>query len=170
MGSFTLAAEPEAAVVTGPLQVTAPINLTWTLPAEVVWQNDTQVTAEQVNGEWLVRWERSILESTMKSNDRLNAERLEADRGAILARDGTPLVEQVALVEIGIQPSRVEDLPSLVATLPRGVGAIPADLTARVNESAPDGFVSVRHLATRGLPGDPRPGVSALPGTVFRET
>lgn len=169
MAPFSLTVTPGVVAVTGPLQAAAPIDLEWSFPGDLSWSTSSQVDLEQIDGDWLVRWDPSILESSLRTGDALERTRLDVGRAPILARDGTVLVGDVTLVQVGIQPSRVQDLASLTGRLQELVGVDPVELSGRVGAAAPDAFVDVTTLP-RAEYDLIRDEIFPLPGTVFRQS
>ncbi|MGF1597086.1 MAG: penicillin-binding transpeptidase domain-containing protein [Acidimicrobiales bacterium] len=171
LGSTGVSVEAGSVTATGPTTASAPLQLAWTFPGELTWNSSGVV--ELVRGElddtWRVSWSPSIVEASLRPDDELGAERIDVARGSILARDGTVLVGEVALVDVGIRPSRVQDLPALTQRLAELVGIDPAELSGRVEAADPDAFVDVVTL-TRADYDAIRDEIFPLPGTVFRET
>lgn len=98
----------------------------------------------------------------------LASEREVPERGDVLGRDGEPVVEPRNVVEIGVEPSRVEDLDTLTSALAGAVGIDGAGLAERVEAAGPDEFVPVITLRREDY--EPvRDVVRAQTGVVFRE-
>ncbi len=98
----------------------------------------------------------------------LAAEREPATRGTVLGRDGEPLVTERAVVDIGIQPSRVADLDTITTAFADVLGIDGAGLAERVQAAGEDDFVPVITLRREDY--DPvRDEVRAQEGVVFRE-
>ena len=166
---FTVTATAGAVNVTG-ATATAPITATWTLDNGTEWISNGEVELVVQDGRWLVAWSPAALESSLRPGDRLVQRRLAADRGQILGQGGAILVDNQEVVTVGIQPSRVDDLPSLtarVAELIPGVDA--AELQGRVEAADPGAFVEVATLP-RADYDLIRDDIFPLPGTVFRES
>lgn len=170
MAPFTLAATSGDVSITGPDRAQAPIAVTWTLAAGAEWLTESEIDLLMVDGQWTVDWDPSVLEPSLRPGDRLVQRRLSAPRAEILGRNGEVLVETLQVVDIGIQPGRVEDLPSLTQRLAELVPEVdPAELSARVAEAEPGDFVEVASLPQTDYDLI-RDDVFPLPGTVFRES
>lgn len=169
LATFALAATPGAPVLVEGNAAEAPIDLTWTFPGDITWTTRSTVQLENRDDVWLVRWEPSILEPSLASGDRLDRDRIASTRADILARDGSVLVGQVDLVQVGVRPSRVQDLGLLTAELERLVDADPAELSARIEAADPSAFVDVVTLSRSNYESI-RDEIFPLPGTVFRES
>ena len=157
----------EVEAVTSTL-VRAPLAVTWTFDGDLQWVTETAADVELVGGEWLLRWEPSVVESTLLPGDELRRTRLGAARAPILARDGSILVDDVSLVVVGVQPSRIDDLDALAARLQELIGTDPAVVTAEVGAASPDAFVELATLPRADYELI-RDDIFPLPGTVFRE-
>jgi cell division protein FtsI/penicillin-binding protein 2 len=170
MEPFSLAVSEGTVTVNDDGTASAPVEVVWAFADDdVTWTTNSTIELVPDAGTWLLRWSPSILEPSLGLGDRLLRERIAPSRAEILGRDGSVLVGQSDLVHIGIRPSRVQDLPALVAELQALLGIDPDDLTARVEAADPQDFVEVDTL--------PRPDYEAireqifpLPGTVFRES
>ncbi|MEM7337512.1 MAG: penicillin-binding transpeptidase domain-containing protein [Actinomycetota bacterium] len=150
--------------------VVAPLDLVWTFSLEREWALSTEVELQpdDAGGGWAAVWSPSALEPSLRPGDTLGRNRIAPQRADIMGRDGSVLVTEVDLVDIGVQPSRVEDLPTLAAELQLLVGIDPEDLIARVNAANPDAFVDVTTLPRASYDAI-RDDIFPLPGTVFRE-
>lgn len=86
------------------------------------WQ--IHVTAQRIDGEWLLLWEPTTLHPDLRAGWTFDVVEEPAGRAAILAHDGTPLTEPGELVSVGIEPRRIEDrdafLAEVAALLPEG--------------------------------------------------
>jgi cell division protein FtsI/penicillin-binding protein 2 len=162
---FTITAIPGEVVVVDATTAEAPLELRWTF-GDVEWTTSSSVDLRMVGERWLVSWEPSILEPTLRSGDQLISSAVTPDRAPILARDGSALVETVEVVEVGVQPSRVEDLTTLTQRLEEVLGVDGDELAARVQDAPPDAFVEVVTLPAAEY-AVVRDDVFPLPGTVF---
>ena len=162
---FSIAATPGQVAVLDASTARAPIDLVWRF-GEVEWTTSSMVELRLVGERWLVEWEPTILEPTLGPGDQLASSAVTPVRAPILARDGTSLVEVVDVVEIGVQPSRVEDLAALTQRLEEVLDIDGADLASRVRDASPDAFVEVTSLP-RAEYELVRDEVFPLPGTVF---
>lgn len=169
LATFALAATPGAPVLVEGTMAEAPIELTWTFPGAIAWTTRSTVQLENRNDVWLVRWAPSILEPSLGPGDRLERDRLASSRADILARDGSVLIGQVDLVQVGVRPSRVQDLGLLTSELERLVDADPVELSARIEAADPAAFVDVATLSRSNYESI-REEIFPLPGTVFRES
>ncbi|MFC3688736.1 penicillin-binding transpeptidase domain-containing protein [Aquipuribacter hungaricus] len=168
--------ERDGATATGSLEVR------WPFGADG-WSYDTTVTAREV-GETEVGsvrgafdtsggvWEAELLPTTVHPSlgdgAVLASQRVPSTRGTVLGRDGSPLVVDRAVVEIGLRPDAVVDLPGVAATFAGTLGIDAASLVERVQAAGPEEFVPV--ITLRREQYDPvRDTVRAQTGVVFRE-
>lgn len=160
-----------------PLATTADLTVTWTLAGDRTWSYDT--TADLVRAEdeltWGVVWTPSLVHPDLVDGLRLQARRTTPPRADIRSADGGALVADREVVDVGIQPSRVEDLGALLPALAEALADVdvPFDdeeldaLATRVEDAGEDAFVPVVTLRE-----DPyltiADRIQPLPGTVFR--
>jgi len=168
LAPFTLTAAPGPVTILDDGSAEAPLDLTWTFPGDRVWTTATSVKLQTANAQWSLQWTPSVLEPSLAAGDELRRTRIAPGRAEILGRDGSVIVGQVNLVDVGVRPSRIEDLAVLATQLQDLVGADPTDLTARVQAADPSAFVDVATLARADYDAI-RDQIFPLPGTVFRE-
>ncbi|MEM9133600.1 MAG: penicillin-binding transpeptidase domain-containing protein [Actinomycetota bacterium] len=168
LAPFTLQVESGTVSMTESGLARVPLTVTWNFPETSPWVTETTVAVQELGGRWLVRWDVSALESSLLRGDRLQRTRIPSARAELLGRDGSVLVSEASFVRIGIRPSRVDDLPTLVSQLQALLPIDPDDLAARVTAADPDDFVEVTALPRAEYEAI-REQVFPLPGTVFRE-
>ncbi|GAA2009634.1 penicillin-binding transpeptidase domain-containing protein [Brevibacterium samyangense] len=91
-----------------------------------------------------------------------------AARGEIRARDNRVIVADATVVDVGIEPGRIEDLDETVDEVASHLDVDAAELRTRIEAARPTHFVPVitlREPDYRAVAEDIRP----IPGTVFRE-
>jgi cell division protein FtsI/penicillin-binding protein 2 len=120
-------------------------------------------------GTWSAVVDPSVVHPQLAQDDRLAAERTEGDRGEILGRDGTPIVTERPVVEVGVQPSRAGDIDALTGKLAASLDVDGAALAAKVRAARPDDFVPVITLRRSDYEAV-RDEIRPLPGTSFRES
>lgn len=159
-----------------PLHTTATLEVTWTVAQGRTWTYET--TADLVRAEdeltWSVRWDPTLVHPELAAGLRLRADRTQPERGDVLAADGSAIVTEREVVDVGIQRSRAEDLGTLVDDLTDalsdvlGVEIDAASLRDRVEEAGEDQFVQVVTLRRPDYD-QVRERIFPLPGTVFNE-
>lgn len=150
---------------------TATTPLTWTWPfGPDGWSYGTELTTtEGDDGTWTATWEPSLVHPDLTVDAALAATRTTAPRAQIQRPDGSVLVGDQPVVRVGVQPSRVQDLASLTATLAQVLDVDAAALAERVQGAQPDAFVDV--ITLRRSDYDAVKGqIQPLPGTVFAES
>ncbi len=161
---------------------TARLEVRWPFGADG-WTYGTTVIAQEVEpapvgsvraafdtsgGRWQAELRTTTVHPGLTGGAVLEAQRLPATRGTVLGRDGEPLVVDRAVVEIGLQPSAVVDLPAVAATFADVLGIDRRALVERVGAAGPDEFVPVLTLRREAY--EPvRDVVRAQSGVVFRE-
>ena len=167
LGEFAVTIAPGPTVVTDE-QAVVDLAVDWRLVGGIQWRTDTRVELERRDGQWQLRWSPTVVHPNLSADTRLVAERVVPNRGPILAADGQAVVADRPVVDVGVQPSRVEDIAAFSATLGPILGIDGPALAARVAFSPPEAFVSV--ITLRRADYDViRDQLQPLPGTVFRE-
>jgi cell division protein FtsI/penicillin-binding protein 2 len=157
-----------------PLTTDATLGVTWALAGERSWSYETTATLVRAQDEltWSVVWSPSLLHPRLTDDLGLRARRTRPTRGEVLAEDGTPLVTERDVVDVGIQPSRVEDLDRLLADLAGALDRVldvqldTDALAQRIGAADADAFVSVLTLREDDYL-RVQDQVQPLPGTVF---
>ncbi|MGQ7297845.1 penicillin-binding transpeptidase domain-containing protein [Quadrisphaera sp. KR29] len=160
------------AVDAGAQPPTAQLSVTWDVGEG--WTSTTRAelaptAAEDDDGAWGAVFAPSAVEPTLAAGERLALQRTAAARGQVLGRDGSALVADSPVVEVGVQPSRTTDPAGLAAQLADLLDVDGAALAERVTSAAPDAFVPVitlRRADYDAVSAQLRP----LPGAVFRES
>jgi cell division protein FtsI/penicillin-binding protein 2 len=151
-------------------RATATIAVRRTLPGGAVWAYDLPISlSRDDSGAWSVPATQRLVHPDVAPGERLQLSREQPARADILGGDGKPIVSAGDVVDVGIQPKRVN---GSVATLAGKVADIvhvdPKPLTSRVKAADPNAFVDVITLR-RSDYDDVRDELHPLPGVVFRE-
>lgn len=133
------------------------------------WRFDTSMELG-LSETWQVRWSPSILYPGMQTGDRLVVERVWQPRGAIVARDGTPLVSTAPTWSVGVVPGWIEDLDTLVAVLEETAGIAGDTVRTEIAKPGvqPDWFVPVGSIPASATEAEAT--LRATPGVVLRES
>jgi len=116
---------------------------------------------------WGARYAPAVVEPSLAAGERLAVQRTPAQRGQVLGGDGSAIVADAPVVEVGVQPSRATDPAGLSAQLAELLDVDGAGLASRLASASPDAFVPVitlRQADYDAVSAQLRP----LPGTVFR--
>jgi cell division protein FtsI/penicillin-binding protein 2 len=165
-------------------EATAELELTWPLDAERRWSYGSRVGLEAVpsddrsDGEgdgpadqrvrWLVAWTPAVVHPELRPDQRLEIARVPAERGEILAVDGSVLVGDRPVVLIGIQPDQTVDRTTASQQVAPVVGVDAAELDRRVQEAAPTVVVNVITLRAEAFE-EVRAALESIPGVVLTE-
>jgi cell division protein FtsI/penicillin-binding protein 2 len=145
------------------------LHVRWALPGGSVLAYDTTakvVPASDGRGRQ-VQWSPAVIHPGMQAGDTLVDETVTPDRADILGAGGSALVTEQPVVHVGVEPSRVQNLPQLVGQLAMLLQIDPASLTTRVKASSPNAFVDV--ITLRQADYDRlKAQLQPLPGTVFQ--
>ncbi len=148
------------------LQVTWPFGDGWTYSTTLPLEGDLD---RGDGGAWTARLDPSVVHPDLAEGDRLAAERTTGARGEILGRDGSAIVSEQTVVDIGVQPSWTDDVDALGEKLAASLDVDGPALAERVRAAKPDAFVSVITLRRSDYEAV-RDEIQPLPGTRFRES
>ncbi|HEY7176254.1 MAG TPA: penicillin-binding transpeptidase domain-containing protein [Micromonosporaceae bacterium] len=158
---------------------TEAVTVHWPASPTVIWTYQTTVplklladTGEE-NKTWHVVWSPTVLQPHLTANDTLRVHTLAPQRGEILDGSGKAIVTAHDVVAVGVEPSRVKDITSLVAALDRAFRSVDVDLDlsglpAQVKAAKPNAFVTVVTLR-KEVYEQIRAQIHDLPGTVFQD-
>ncbi|WP_052666912.1 penicillin-binding transpeptidase domain-containing protein [Nitriliruptor alkaliphilus] len=147
----------------------AELQVTWTLPGERTWSYDTTAPMTRDDEGWTVAWSAQVAHPELAEGAVLRVRRTTAERADVVSVDGTPLVTAREVIEVGIQPSRIENLDDTVAAV-RDVLDLDLDgLEDRIEAADPDHFVTVVTLREPDYD-EVRDELQPIPGTVFQRT
>jgi cell division protein FtsI/penicillin-binding protein 2 len=148
---------------------TSTLAVAWTLRGGARWAYDLPVRLVRSGSTWQVAAGQRLVHPQVADGDRLRVQRTQPPRGRVLGGDGTALVSPRPVVDVGIQPSRVQGSPAALAGKVAGIVDVEAGpLAKRVQASAADAFVDVITLR-RSDYDKVRARLRPLPGVVFRE-
>ena len=145
------------------------LHVRWTLGGGVVFAYDTTadvVPAADGHGR-RVQWSPAVIHPGLGAGDELVSETVTPPRADILGAGNRPLVTEQPVVNVGVEPSRVQNLPQLAGQLATLLQIDPAALTTRVKADTPDAFVDVITLRQADYE-RLKPQLQPLPGTVFQ--
>ncbi len=145
------------------------LHVRWALGGGAALAYDTSAdVVPAANGhDWQVKWSPAIIHPGLQPGDALVSETVVPDRAPILGAGDRPLVTERPVVIVGVEPSRVTNLPQLAQQLASLLQIDPAAFTARVKAAKPDAFVDVITLR-QGDYERLKPQLQPLPGTVFQ--
>ncbi len=147
---------------------TAAYSTAWTVPGVAApWSFTGSLAMTKLAAGWKVTWAPSDVEPQLQAGQHLQVQRTQPPRAALEDSSGTPLFTQTPVVDVGIEPALVKDLPTLAATLARDLQISAADIVSSVKAAQPHDFVPVITLR-RPAYLQVKSRIYTLPGTVFR--
>jgi cell division protein FtsI/penicillin-binding protein 2 len=169
--------DAEVSVAPGPVTIddtraASDLEVVWTFPSDFEWSYATRVDLERTGSDdpmWKVAWTPSTVHPQLAARERLSALRRPPSRGDIVDADGDPIVTSRPVVEVSVQPSRVEDLEDLTAELADLLDIDGPALAERVEAAANDALVPVITLREDDYTAV-EDELYPLPGTVFRRS
>jgi cell division protein FtsI/penicillin-binding protein 2 len=139
---------------------------TWDLTAAPDWTYAATLDLTEGDNGWQVVAEPTIVHPELKAGQHLQLTRSLADRASITDATGTPLFTPTEVVNVGVDPAQVTDLPALAAGLSAATGVSAAEITTAVQASPAGQFVPVITLRRPDFEAI-RARVYDLPGAVF---
>ena len=157
-----------------PARRQASLQVSWHLAGDRTWTYPTTVDLVEQASEggddpvWQVAWTPAVVHPKLTEGATLATTRTTAERGELLALDGTPLVGLRPVVLVGIQPGATTDRASAAQQVAGIVGADAASLVERVQAAGADQVVSVITLRQEAFePLDA--SLRSIPGVVLTE-
>ena len=138
------------------------------LGASGTWSYDLPLTLTHDDA-WRVPASQQLVHPDLRDGEKLRLRRTSPPRADILGGDGKALVSLGDVVDVGIQPSRIQGpVAQTVAKIAGIVGVDAAPLAKRVTSADPKAFVDVITLR-RSDYNAVRDKLRPIPGAVFRE-
>lgn len=143
---------------------TVGLHWVWDLGAARPWTYDVTAPLQLVDGDggqvWRARWATSLLAPDLADGELLSTQRVAAERGAVLAGNGDPIVVPRPVWHIGIDKTHVDAAGQDAAAraLAAALGIDPAGYAATVAAAGPKAFVE----AITVRQGDPAYDVARL--------
>jgi cell division protein FtsI/penicillin-binding protein 2 len=139
---------------------------TWDLAAAPDWTYDATLDLREGDDGWQVLAEPTLVHPELGQGQHLALERSLPERAAITDASGAPLFAPTEVVNVGVDPAQVTDLPSLAGALSAATGIAADQITADVQKAKPGQFVPVITLRRPDFE-KIRAQVFDLPGAVF---
>jgi cell division protein FtsI/penicillin-binding protein 2 len=132
---------------------------TWDLAAAPDWSYPGTLRLQEADEGWDVVAEPALVHPELGEGQRLLLERRLAERAAVTDAAGQPLFAPTEVVNVGVDPGQVTDLPALAAGLSAATGIAAEEIVADVQAAPAGQFVPVITLR--------RPDFEAIRGQVF---
>jgi cell division protein FtsI/penicillin-binding protein 2 len=139
---------------------------TWDLAAAPDWSYDATLELREGDDGWQVVAEPTLVHPELGEGQHLELSRSLPERAAITDAAGAPLFTPTEVVNVGVDPAQVTDLPALAAGLSAATGISADDITADVQAAPAGQFVPVITLRRPDFEAI-RSQVFDLPGAVF---
>jgi cell division protein FtsI/penicillin-binding protein 2 len=138
----------------------------------VATENGTRspASAGDSGGSWRIAWGPAALHPEMRLGLKFARVRVWPDRGSILDANGQVLVGGGAIVQIGVEPRRIQNRDDVAAALQQQLGVTRAQLDAALAGAQPDWFVPVASLPRGPRYDAVRAALYPVPGVLFRAT
>lgn len=149
-------------------RVTAALEVAWTLPGDRDWSYPVDVTFTLEEEGWLAEVTDEVVHPQLPTGGTLDARRTRPPRADVVDVTGEPIVTDRPVVDVGIQPSRIEDLDDTVDAVRDALDLELGDLPDRIEAAGEDQFVPVATLRRPDYD-EVRDDLQPIPGTVFRE-
>ncbi len=153
-----------------------PVSVTYTT---ALWgpikQDPTFQLAHEAAG-WRIQWTPSLIFAQLGQTNLVHRFTDIPQRGAILARDGSPLAITAEVGQVGTSrslmnnPQVVKDRAGAVAQLAQKLGLNASDIQAKIDDpkTPPDYFITLKTLPY-GFPADQRSAIEAIPGAIVQD-
>ena len=132
---------------------------TWDLAAAPDWSYPATLRLQEADQGWDVVAEPALVHPQLGEGQRLLLERRLPERAAVTDAAGQPLFAPTEVVNVGVDPGQVTDLPALAAGLSAATGIAAEEIVADVQAAPAGQFVPVITLR--------RPDFEAIRGQVF---
>ena len=139
---------------------------TWDLAAAPDWTYDASLDLRKGDNGWQVVAEPTLVHPDLGRGSTSCSPAACADRAPITDAAGTPLFAPTEVVNVGVDPAQVTDLPALAAALSAATGVAADRIVADVQKATPGQFVPVITLRRPDFE-KIRAQVFDLPGAVF---
>ncbi|MGY2081379.1 penicillin-binding transpeptidase domain-containing protein [Modestobacter sp. SYSU DS0657] len=139
---------------------------TWDLAAAPDWEYPATLSLTETDDRWEVVAEPTTVHPELAAGQHLELTRTLPERAPITDATGAPLFTETEVVNVGVDPAQVTDLPALAQGLAAATGVDAAEITADVQAAPAGQFVPVITLRRPDFEAI-RAQVYDLPGAVF---
>jgi cell division protein FtsI/penicillin-binding protein 2 len=146
------------------------VQLAWSWPlSEQRWAYRSEAALQLVDDEWQAVWKPTVVESSLKNGEVLDAGSVDADRGQIFGAGGQPLVRDRPVERFGIDRTQVKAARAgeSARQLARLVGVSAAPYAKQVEAAGPEAFVEAIVFRRDDVPAEVDPEhLAAIPGAI----
>lgn len=147
-------------------KATATLSWSWPESKDAAWAYETEVGLVRTGDKWSVAWSPSIVESTLRKGDILDAVTQPTDRGDILGAGDEVLVTERPVIRVGIDRTRVKaaQAPASAKALAELVDIDVAPYVKAVTNAGGRAFVEAITYREGEVPGAVQTGVRTIDG------
>ncbi len=127
-------------------RATGRLRITWRVPAIGTFAYTAPVTATKAEDRWLVHYSPRTIHPRLTRTTRLGTSATAPERAGILDRDGRALVQERAVVRVGLQRDKVTDVRASVTAVAEALDVDADALVRSVRNAGPKQFVEVQTL------------------------
>jgi cell division protein FtsI/penicillin-binding protein 2 len=149
-----------------------PLHVTWTLAHDQTWEYDTTLTLIHQQDAWLPEYSPALVNPQLTGalvTATLKTSTVAGQRGRIIGANGKVLVQDGAVIIVGIERSRATNVQQTVTKVANLLQVDGGSLLKRVNAAGANEFVQAISLR-RSAYDQVKAQLKAIPGTVFQET
>ncbi len=152
----------------GPLTIsdgraTGRLRISWQVPAIGAFTYTAPVGALKAKDGWIVHFSPRTIHPRLTAATRLGTDRATPGRADILDRDGHPLVQERAVVRVGLQRDKVTDVEASANALAGALDLDAAALAKAVRGAGPKQFVEAQTLRKADY-ADRQAALAGIPG------
>lgn len=135
------------------------------------WTYEGRLDLVRSEGTWWVEWSPSVIHPELAPGHHLERTRTWPERAPILGTGGDVVVGPHEVIDVGIEPRRIDDRDELLEALEAHLALDPDAVVAELERPGvqPDWFVPLTQLRPDRYEAV-RPDIYDVPGTVFRRT
>jgi cell division protein FtsI/penicillin-binding protein 2 len=128
-------------------QATGRLQVSWQVPAIGTYAYTAPVTAiKGKDDQWIVHFSPKTIHPRLTAATRLGTSAGQPDRAGILDRDGSPLVQERAVVRVGLQRDKVKDIDESATALATALDVDAKALKTALRNAGPKQFVEAQTL------------------------
>jgi cell division protein FtsI/penicillin-binding protein 2 len=127
-------------------RATGRLRISWRVPAIGTYAYTAPVTATKLQDRWVVHYRPQTIHPRLTAATRLGTSATSPERAGILDRDGRALVQERAVVRVGLQRDKVRDVNASATALADALDVDAEALVKAVRGAGPKQFVEAQTL------------------------